>query len=179
LARPGQNRSGGTRTAQRPHRRREVDNDGLIPVLARAVREVEAAAQRGQVKPSSRTKFQVIALLMREERARVKVDKAITDGERAEQMKRLDGVAQILAKTAARDTSLIALLGEDAVVSESAKALKRDMQLSAGMELAPEEQVVVREAAPVAPVSERQVVPQSVVSRQLANPFLPPDFSLA
>jgi hypothetical protein len=179
LARPGQNRSGGTRTAQRPHRRREVDNDGLIPVLARAVREVEAAAQRGQVKPSSRTKFQVIALLMREERARVKVDKTISDGERAEQMKRLDGVAQILAKTAARDTSLIALLGEDAVVSESARALKRDMQLSAGMELAPEEQVVVREAAPVAPVSERQVVPQSVVSRQLANPFLPPDFSLA
>ena len=179
MARPGQRQQGGTRTAPQKHRRREVDNDGLIPVLARAVREVEAAAQRGQVKPSSRTKFQVIALLMREERARVKVDKTISDTERAEQMKRLDGVAQILAKTAARDTSLIALLGEDAVVSESAKALKRDMQMSAGMELAPEEQVVVREAAPVAPVSERQVVPQSVVSRQLANPFLPPDFSLA
>ena len=89
MARPGQRQSGGTRTAQRPNRRREVDNDGLIPVLARAVREVEAAAQRGQVKPSSRTKFQVIALLMREERARVKVDKAISESERAEQMKRL------------------------------------------------------------------------------------------
>ena len=93
MARPGQRQQGGTRTAPQKHRRREVDNDGLIPVLARAVREVEAAAQRGQVKPSSRTKFQVIALLMREERARVKVDKTISDSERAEQMKRLDGVA--------------------------------------------------------------------------------------
>ncbi|MBD8703249.1 DEAD/DEAH box helicase [Frigoribacterium sp. CFBP9039] len=179
MARPGQRQSGGTRTATRSNRRREVDNDGLIPVLARAVREVEAAAQRGQVKPSSRTKFQVVALLMREERARVKVDKAISDSERAEQMKRLDGVAQILAKTAARDTSLIALLAEEAVVSEAAKALKRDLQMSAGLELAPEELVIVTEKAPAPVASERQVVPQSVISRQLANPFLPPDFSLA
>ena len=179
MARPGQRQSGGTRTATRSNRRREVDNDGLIPVLARAVREVEAAAQRGQVKPSSRTKFQVVALLMREERARVKVDKAISDSERAEQMKRLDGVAQILAKTAARDTSLITLLGDAATVSEAAKTLKRDMQMSAGLELEPEQQIIVTEAAPVAPTSERQVVPQSVISRQLANPFLPPDFALA
>ena len=150
-----------------------------MPVLARVVREVEASAQRGQVKPSARTKFQVVALLMREERARVKADREITDAERAEQLKRLDGIAQILAKTAARDTSLIALLAEDAVVSDTAKALRRDLQLAAGLELAPEEQVVVTEAAPAPERTERQVVPRSVVSRQLANPFLPPDFSLA
>ena len=44
----------------------------MIPVLARAVREVEAAAQRGKVRPSGRTKFQVVALLVREERARIR-----------------------------------------------------------------------------------------------------------
>ena len=82
-------------------------------MLARAVREVEAGAQRGPVRPSGRTKFQVVALLVREERARVKADQASSDGQRAEQLKRLDGVATILAKTAARDTSLLALLAEE------------------------------------------------------------------
>ncbi|GAA4669554.1 DEAD/DEAH box helicase [Frondihabitans cladoniiphilus] len=181
MARPGQRQSGGTRTAPRNnHRRvRDLDNDGIIPVLARAVREVEAGAQRGPVKPSGRTKFQVVALLMREERARVKADKTITDADRAEQMKRLDGVATILAKAAARDTSLIALLAEEAVVSDTAKSLKRDMLIQAGIELSPDDLIITTEpvAAPVA--TERQVVPQSVLSRQLANPFLAPDFALA
>lgn len=181
MARPGQRQSGGTRTAPRTnHRRvRDLDNDGIIPVLAKAVREVEAGAQRGPVKPSGRTKFQVVALLMREERARVKADKTITDADRAEQLKRLDGVATILAKAAARDTSLIALLAEEAVVSEAAKSLKRDMLMAAGAELSPDDLIITTEA-PAAPVaSERQVVPQSVISRQLANPFLAPDFALA
>ena len=53
---------------------RDLDNEGIIPVLARAVREVEAGVQRGPVTPSARTKFQVVALLVREERARVKAD---------------------------------------------------------------------------------------------------------
>jgi hypothetical protein len=182
LARPGQRQSGGTRTATRSggHRRvRDLDNEGIIPVLAKAVREVEAAAQRGPVKPSVRTKFQVVALLMREERARVKADKAITDADRAEQLKRLDGVATILAKAAARDTSLIALLAEEAVVSDAAKSLKRDMLIAAGAALTPDDLIITTEA-PAAPVAaERQVVPQSVVARQLANPFLAPDFALA
>jgi hypothetical protein len=90
LARSGTRRAaGGTRTASR--RTRPLDNDGVIPVLARAVREVEAAAQRGPLKASNRTKFQAVALLMREERARVKADTTLTDAQRAEQMKRLDG----------------------------------------------------------------------------------------
>ncbi|ARC56507.1 RNA polymerase-associated protein RapA [Frondihabitans sp. 762G35] len=181
MARPGQRQSGGTRTASRSnHRRvRDLDNDGIIPVLAKAVREVEAGAQRGPVKPSGRTKFQVVALLMREERARVKADKTVSDADRAEQLKRLDGVATILAKAAARDTSLIALLAEEVVVSETARALKRDMLLAAGTELSPDDLIITSEpvAAPVQ--TERQVIPQSVISRQLANPFLAPDFALA
>ncbi|MGD9961312.1 DEAD/DEAH box helicase [Nocardioides sp.] len=177
MARRGQRQSGETRTAPRAHRgARAFGNDGVIPVLARAVRGVEADAERGPVKPSSRTKFQVVALLVREERARVKADETITESQRGEQLKRLDGVATILAKTAARDTSLLVLLAEDAVISDAARTLKRDMLLAGGMEPPPEEVVVAppEDAAPAA--AERRVVPQSVISRQLANPFQVPDF---
>jgi hypothetical protein len=142
------------------------------------VREVESAAQRGRLAPGARVKFQVIALLVRDERARTKADTALGEGRRAEQLKRLDGLATILAKTAAMDTSLLRLLAEDAAVPQAARELKREMLLRAGMEPPPDE------PPPPAPtngaiVAERQVKPPSVVSRQLANPFLPPDFAVA
>ena len=177
MARRSQRQSGATRTASRSRRARDLDNDGIIPVLARAVREVETQAQRGPVPSSGRTKFQVVALLVREERARLKTDESLNENQRAEQFKRLDGVATILAKTAARDTSLLMLLAEDAVVSEGARALKREMLAAAGVEVVPDEPTPAptETAAP----SERQVVPQSVVSAKLANPFLVPDFSAA
>ncbi|WP_310964817.1 DEAD/DEAH box helicase [Nocardioides terrisoli] len=149
---------------------------GIIPVLARAVREVEAAVERGRVERSTRTRYQVIALLVREERDRVKADPGLSEAHRTAELKRLDGIATILAKTAARDTSLLALLAEDAVVSDSARSLKREMLTAAGIDPPPEE-VVVQEAQPTS--TERKVVPQSVISRQLANPFLVPDFSAA
>ena len=145
-----------------------------MPVLARAVREVESTVQRGRVMPSTRTRFQVIALLVREERARVRSDGSVTETQRAETLKRLDGIAMILAQTAARDTSLLALLAEDAVVSDAARSLRRDMLTEAGIEVPPE---VPPPDEPAAVATERRVVPQSVVSRQLANPFLAPDFS--
>jgi hypothetical protein len=176
VARPGQRRNGARRTAPR-NQRRDRDDD-VISVLARTVREVEAAVQRGRVTPAVRTKFQAVALLVREEHARVKVDETIGDTRRAEQLKRLDGVATILAKTAVRDTGLLALLSEDAVASDAARSLTREMLRAVGVEPAPEEAPPPAEvAAPAAP--ERRVVPQSVVSRQLANPFLAPDFSSA
>lgn len=179
MARRGQRQPGGTRTAPRGERQtRTPEADGMLPVLARAVREVEARAQRGPVPPSGRAKFLAIALLVREERARVKSDTSLGEAQRSEQLKRLEGVATVLAKTAARDTSLIALLSEDAVISEGARSLKRDMLLAAGLEPTPDK---VTPAAPVgvAAPTERRVVPQSVISRQLANPFLAPDFSSA
>jgi superfamily II DNA or RNA helicase len=192
LARQGQRQSGATGTVPRSQRQsgaagsvprnqrraRDQDNDGIIPVLARAVREVEAGAQRGRLRPSGRTKFQVIALLVRDERARVKADETSSDSERAEQLKRLDGIATILAKTAARDTSLLGLLAEDAVVSDAATSLKRRMLLAAGIEPIADE-VTTPELAATSATAERRVVPQSVISRQLANPFLAPDFASA
>jgi hypothetical protein len=179
VARRGTRQSGVRRTAPRNQRRvRELDNEGIIPVLARAVREVEAAVQRGSAMTSVRTKFQVVAMLVRQERARVKADESIGEAQRAGQLKRLDGVATILAKTAARDTSLLQLLAEDTVVSSAARSLKRDMLQAAGVEAAPEAATPADPSA-ASGTNERRVVPQSVVSRQLANPFLAPDFAAA
>ena len=145
-------------------------------MLAKTVRQVEAAAQRGKVGPRSRTAYQVVALLMREERARVKGDPSIAESERAAVLTRLDGIATILAKTAARDTSLLQLLAEDAVVSSDAVSLKNDMLRAAGREPEPEDEPELTPATGPAP-STRRVVPQTVIARQLANPFLTPEFS--
>ncbi|QIX28009.1 DEAD/DEAH box helicase [Nocardioides sp. JQ2195] len=184
MARRGQRRqTGATRPAQKnqkngrsnQRRNRPLDNEGIIPVLARAVREVEIAVQKSNVLRPDRTKFQVVALLVREERARIKADEELTENQRGEQLKRLDGIATILAKTAARDTSLLELLTEEASVSDAARGLKREMMLAAGFDV-PEE-TVSRETAVVNGSVERRVVPQSVIARQLSNPFLAPDFS--
>jgi hypothetical protein len=146
-----------------------------VPLRGRS-REVEAAVQRRRVTPAVRTKFQAIALLVREEHARARQDQTSSQTRRAEKMKRLDGIATILAKTAVRDPALLKLLAEDAVVSDAARSLKREMLRTAGIEPAPEE-VAPPESATASAGSERRVVPRSVVSRQLANPFLAPDFS--
>jgi hypothetical protein len=67
VARRGQRQPSARRATPRSQRRvRERDNDGIIPVLARAVREVEAAVQRGPVMPSVRTTFLFVGVLWRE-----------------------------------------------------------------------------------------------------------------
>lgn len=149
-------------------------------MLAKAVRQVEAAAQRGRIRPNQRTAYQVVALLVREERARVKADSTISEGERTAMMTRLDGIATILAKTAARDTSLLALLADGAAVSPAAASLRNDMLAAAGREPDPEPEPTAEpeSVGPAAP-APRSVVPQTVIQRQLANPFLAPDFSAA
>jgi SNF2-related domain/Helicase conserved C-terminal domain len=174
VARPGQRQTGARRTA--PRKQRRVNHRGdVVSVLARTAREVEEAARRGRVTPAVRTKFQAVALLLRDERARVRAAEA-TDRRRAEELKRLDGIATILATTAVRDAGLLALLAEDSDVSDAARSLKREMVRDLGIEPAPEEIAPAETAtAPASP--ERRVVPQSVISRQLANPFLAPDFS--
>nr|WP_274637545.1 DEAD/DEAH box helicase [Microbacterium bovistercoris] len=178
-----------TATATSPARRRKSsaarrdDEAPIIPILARKVREVEAKAQRGKLGPTNRVKFQVIAFLVREERARVKADTELADSVRAELLKRLDGVATILAKTAARDTSLIQLLEVDQATSPVAKRMRRDWLLESGAELAPDE-LIITDAVPIqqptvvpAALAERQVVPPQVETRREANPFLAPDLN--
>lgn len=162
---------------------RRDDEAPIIPILARKVREVEAKAQRGKLGPTNRVKFQVIAFLVREERARVKADSSVTDAARAELLKRLDGVATILAKTAARDTSLIQLLEVDQATSPVARRMRRDWLLESGAELPPDELIITDTPAPAqqvvpAALAERQVVPASIEARQMANPFLAPDLTV-
>ena len=144
-------------------------------MLSGTVREVEAAARRGRVTPAVRTKFQAVALLLRDERARVRAASG-SEGRRAEQLKRLDGIATILATTAVGDAGLLALLAEDSGVSDAARSLKLEMVRDLGIEPAPEE-IVPAQTATAPAGTERRVVPQSVISRQLANPFLSPDVS--
>ncbi len=179
---PGQRQKRQRSSAQRQstQQRRKVrpgDDIGVIPVLARAAREVEIAVQKGPLKPANRARFQVATLLLREERTRVKTDASLTDAERANEQKRLDGLAGILAKTAARDTSLIAMLADDAPVTAAAKALRRDLLLAAGVQLSPDELVIATEPKPIDKQVEKQVVPASVRQMQMSNPFLAPDFS--
>jgi hypothetical protein len=174
VARPGQRQTGARRSA--PRKQRGVPHRGdVVLVLARTVREVEAAARRGRVTPAVRSKFQAAALLLRDERARVRAA-AGSGSERAGQLKRLDGVAAILATTAVQDAGLLALLAEDSGVSEAARSLKREMLRDLGIDPAPE-QISPTETAAVSAGLERQVVPQSVISRRLANPFLAPGLS--
>ncbi len=156
-------------------RTRPLDNEGLIPILARAVREIESAVERGQG-VSVRSRFQAVALLAREERTRVRSDTTLTEAKRDGELKRLDGIATILAQTAAREPSLFSLLAEDAKVSDQAADLRRAMLERAGVEFAEEEP---EQSDELPAVTERRVIPQSVLARQLANPFLVPDFSAA
>src|SRR5690348_831261 len=95
LAPPGQRQTGARRPA-RTQRQRGTREGDVLSELALAVREVEAAAQRGRVTPAVRAKFQAVALLLRSERARVLAN-GTNPGQRAEQLKRLDGIATILA----------------------------------------------------------------------------------
>ncbi|HWI42256.1 MAG TPA: DEAD/DEAH box helicase [Nocardioides sp.] len=158
--------------------RQRRNEEGIIPQLARAVREVEAAVARRSAMPEVRAKFQVVALLAREERARVRADETMSDGKRGEELKRLDGIATILAQTAARDSTLFTLLDENAEISESAKAMRRELLRKAGVD-EPEPEPEQSTEDPDAAAPERRPMPISVQQRQLSNPFLVPDFSHA
>src|SRR5437763_3406728 len=164
VARPGQRQTGARRSAPRKQRRVHHRGD-VVPVLARTVREVEAAARRGRVTPAVRTKFQAVALLLRDERARVRAA-AGSDSHRAE-LKRLDGIATILATTAVQDAGLLALLAEDSDVSDAARSLKREMLRDLGIDPAPEEIAPAPTAIAAADADSaetgRRVVPQSVI----------------
>ena len=137
MARPGQRQQGARRSA--PRKQQSVRPRGdVFSELSRTVREVEAAAQRGRVTPDVRKKFQTVALMLREERARV-LAAAGSASHRAEQLKRLDGIAAILAATAVRDAGLLALLAEDSGASDGARSPKREIVRDPGVESAREQ----------------------------------------
>ncbi|HET7431441.1 MAG TPA: DEAD/DEAH box helicase [Nocardioides sp.] len=145
-------------------------------MLAQAVREVERAVAGRQLTSGQRARFQASALLARAERAHVRADETLTPAQRDIQLKRLEGLATILAQIATREPSLFSLLQDDAEVSEATRRLEREMQVQAGLEPEPEPEPAPTTSSPTA--RERTALPQSVVQAQLANPFLVPDFSL-
>ena len=90
------------------------------------------------------------------------------------ELKRLEGIATILAQIAAREPSFFELLAEDAEVTARAREVMREMQRKAGIEATPRTR---RSPSPAATAPRAQVAPRSAIARQLANPFLKPDFS--
>ena len=165
VARRGQRQSGRSphapaKPAARPRPRQRGHHPGARPRRARG--RGRGPARSGQ--PSVRTKFQVVALLVREERARVKADDTSWPRRTAtEQLKRLDGVATILAKTAARDTSLLAAArrGRRRLRRGHARSSARCCRRPASRR-PPEEARAVRARRPTPGASDRRVVPQSV-----------------
>lgn len=169
-------------TGNRRNSSRKNDPAPILPILARRVREVEAKSVKGKVGPTNRVKFQVIALLVRQERARIKNEAEISTSARAEMLKRLDGVATILARAAAQDTSLLSLLDPDGEPGPAAQQMRNKWLLESGAELSDEELVIkapARRRTQVVPqeLASRQVVPKQVRARAKANPFLEPDLS--
>ena len=146
-------------------------NDGILPVLARVVREVETDVRRGRLGQTTRAKFQAVAMLTREERFKVKADTTVSEAFRTEQLRRLDGIATILATSAATEPSLFTLLGDDAVIAPETRAIRAELEEAAGFEVAQPE------PTELPPAEAKRVVPRAVISRQLANPFMAPTFT--
>src|SRR5262245_26986590 len=82
LATRHERRSGGSGRRTGRGTRASLDNEGLIPVLAKAVREIQTAIERGQVTAGQRSRLQAVALLVRAERARVQADSSLAEARR-------------------------------------------------------------------------------------------------
>ena len=106
--------------AQRtPARRQRGHHPGA---RARRARGRGARRSAGRSSPSARTKFQVVALLVREERARVKADTELTEASaRPSSSSGSTGSPRSWPRPPPATPSLLELLAEDAAVSDAAK----------------------------------------------------------
>ena len=177
MAERGRSPSRGGRPSPQRAGQRHRDEDGPIPALAVAAAGVDAAVSRRRVTPTTKATFQAVALLVRELRAQTKAA-PLPDGRRAHELKRIEGLATALAKTAARDGSLLSLLADGTALLPGTKSIVQELRVKAGME-APEAPAAAEPSDGEPVKEERRVVPDSVRARMLANPFLPPDYSAA
>jgi hypothetical protein len=145
-----------------------------LAVLAMAAADL----QRSRVTPAARATFQAITLLLREQRVEA-TTAPMSPAQRAAKQKRIEGLAANLARAAARDASLFALLADDAAVLPGTNAAVRELRLKAGQAVEPAVAAAPPPTEPGPAREQRQVVPQSAISRSLANPFLAPDYSVA
>jgi hypothetical protein len=162
--------------AQRRTPPRRPQDQGPIAVLAMAAADVDRAVTQHRVSPDTRARFQAVALMLREQRAETRAA-AMPEVARAAQMKRIEGLAATLARTAGRDGSLFALLADDTELLPGTRTALRELRAKAGLEVEAEPAIAPQPDGAAA--RERQVVPQSAVARSLANPFLAPDYSAA
>ena len=168
---PRQQRQQGQQ-GQRPR----LQDQGPIAVLAQAAARVDAEVQRRRVTPTTRATFQAIGILIRELRTQAKAER-MPEVQRAATLKRFDGLAAALARTSAKEPSLFTLLTDDIDLLPGTNTVLRELRQKAGLET-----IEVEAPTPMETPfkrEERQVVPQSVIARQLANPFLAPDYSAA
>jgi hypothetical protein len=129
---------------------------------------------RGRLTVGAQERFQAVALLLRELRDALAAE-SLSEAQRNARLKRINALATVLARTAARDSALLQLLDDDAKPLDGTRAVMRELRAAAGLEAPPEPEPA--QAEELNGRAERRVVPQSVISRQLANPFLEPDFS--
>lgn len=177
----------------------------VMPCLATTVRSVEKNAQHRKTTTKNRANFQATALLLRDLNTRVKNAKDIAEFRRHELLKRFDGIAQRLAKSAGHDTTLIPLLEADAPVNEAvvnayrsllerARVLPRNTELQENASL-PEEstpatpaatntsirprmgQNLNRQAPELQESAENQVTPAGISKRINSQLFLAPNFT--
>ncbi len=145
--------------------------------MSDALRRVATAVQRDKVTATTLATYQAVALLVRELRAEAKAEP--NERRRNAQLKRLEGFGESMARTAARNGSLLRLLTDDAAVMPGTNDAMAELRRKAGMAEPEAPAAPVQEPAAEPVRQERQVVPQSVKARQLANPFLAPDYSAA
>src|SRR4051812_17817157 len=142
-----------------------------------AAADVDRAVTQRRVTSETRARFQAVALLLREQRSEARTA-PMSEVQRTAQMKRIDGLAVALARTAARDATLFALLADDAPLLPDTATATRELRLKAGLAVEAEPAVTAQPGSTPAR-DQRQVLPQSAVARNLANPFLVPDYAAA
>ena len=93
--------------------RRPRADERPITVLEDAARSVESAVSRGRLTLGAQERFQAIALLLRELREGLAAE-SLSEAQRNARLKRINALATVLARTAARDGALLGLLADDA-----------------------------------------------------------------
>src|SRR5213080_4248355 len=155
---------------------RRLDQEGPIPPLALAAASVDGDVSRNRISPTTRATFQAVALLVRELREKTKTD-PMNEARRAQELKRIEGLATALARTAAKQTTLLALLTDDAGRLPGTATILAELRAKTGLEAPDEPEPLVVD--PANSREQRSVIPDSVRARVLANPFLAPDYSSA
>ena len=152
-----------------PHAPRRRNDEGGVPALANAMRRVAAAVDKGKVTATTLATFQAVALVARELRAKAKAEP--NERKRTAELKRLDGLAESMARTAARNASLLRLLADDAALQPGTNDVVRELHAqgrhgraggAAGARAEPRGRARTPEAAGRAAVGRRPAAGQPV-----------------